>query len=263
MAVNDSYRSIEDIQDLIIQGHEGDQLRLRDIATVTKGYEDPSRNEMRYDGKRAFGLAVSMEKGGNIVSLGRIVDKKLTDLKTSRIPVGIDFHKVFFQPERVSEAIGVFMVNLVESVVIVILILMLTMGFRSGVIIGTGLVIIVLGSFVVLYLFDGTLQRVSLGSLIVAMGMLVDNAIVIVDGILVDLERGIKRPAALTNITKKTAMPLLGATLIAILAFFPIFISPDTNGRICSGLFIVLAVSLLLSWILALTQIPIHADRFC
>ena len=220
VAVNDSYRSIEDIQDLIIQGHEGDQLRLRDIATVTKGYEDPSRNEMRYDGKRAFGLAVSMEKGGNIVSLGRIVDKKLTDLKTSRIPVGIDFHKVFFQPERVSEAIGVFMVNLVESVVIVILILMLTMGFRSGVIIGTGLVIIVLGSFVVLYLFDGTLQRVSLGSLIVAMGMLVDNAIVIVDGILVDLERGIKRPAALTNITKKTAMPLLGATLIAILAFF-------------------------------------------
>lgn len=261
VAVNDSYRSIEDIQDLIIQGHEGDQLRLRDIATVTKGYEDPSRNEMRYDGKRAFGLAVSMEKGGNIVSLGRIVDKKLTDLKTSRIPVGIDFHKVFFQPERVSEAIGVFMVNLVESVVIVILILMLTMGFRSGVIIGTGLVIIVLGSFVVLYLFDGTLQRVSLGSLIVAMGMLVDNAIVIVDGILVDLERGIKRPAALTNITKKTAMPLLGATLIAILAFFPIFISPDTTGEYVRDLFIVLAVSLLLSWILALTQIPIHADR--
>ncbi|MCR9011063.1 efflux RND transporter permease subunit [Gabonibacter chumensis] len=261
VAVNDSYHSIEDIQDLIIQGHEGDQLRLRDIATVTKGYEEPSRNEMRYDGKRAFGLAVSMEKGGNIVSLGRIVDKKLTDLKTSRIPVGIDFHKVFFQPERVSEAIGVFMVNLVESVVIVILILMLTMGFRSGVIIGTGLVIIVLGSFVVLYLFDGTLQRVSLGSLIVAMGMLVDNAIVIVDGILVDLERGIKRPAALTNITKKTAMPLLGATLIAILAFFPIFISPDTTGEYVRDLFIVLAVSLLLSWILALTQIPIHADR--
>lgn len=100
-------------------------------------------------------------------------------------------------------------------------------------IIGTGLVIIVLGSFVVLYLFDGTLQRVSLGSLIVAMGMLVDNAIVIVDGILVDLERGVKRPAALTNIAKKTAMPLLGATLIAILAFFPIFISPDTTASTC------------------------------
>ena len=222
VAVNDSYHSVEDIKNLIIQGHEDDQLRLRDIASVTEGYEEPSRNEMRYDGKRAFGLAVSMEKGGNIVSLGKKVDRELEQLKESRIPTGVEFHKVFFQPDRVNDAISVFMVNLIESVVIVILVLMLTMGFRSGVIIGTGLVIIVLGSFVVLYLFDGTLQRVSLGSLIVAMGMLVDNAIVIVDGILVDLERGVKRPAALTNIAKKTAMPLLGATLIAILAFFPI-----------------------------------------
>ncbi|WP_065218904.1 MULTISPECIES: efflux RND transporter permease subunit [Butyricimonas] len=261
VAINDSYQSVEDIRNLIIQGHENDQLRLRDIASVTEGYEEPSRNEMRYDGKRAFGLAVSMEKGGNIVSLGKKVDEELQQLKESRIPTGVEFHKVFFQPDRVNDAIGVFMVNLIESVIIVILVLMLTMGFRSGVIIGTGLVIIVLGSFVVLYLFDGTLQRVSLGSLIVAMGMLVDNAIVIVDGILVDLERGVKRPAALTNIAKKTAMPLLGATVIAILAFFPIFISPDTTGEYVRDLFIVLAVSLLLSWVLALTHIPIHADH--
>lgn len=260
VAINDSYKSVEDIKNLIIQGHEDDQLRLRDIASVTEGYEEPSRNEMRYDGKRAFGLAVSMEKGGNIVTLGKKVDEELQQLKESRIPTGVEFHKVFFQPDRVNDAIGVFMVNLVESVLIVILVLMLTMGFRSGVIIGTGLVIIVLGSFVVLYLFDGTLQRVSLGSLIVAMGMLVDNAIVIVDGILVDLERGVKRPSALTNIAKKTAMPLLGATLIAILAFFPIFISPDTTGEYVRDLFIVLAVSLLLSWVLALTHIPIHAN---
>jgi len=128
-------------------------------------------------------------------------------------------------------------------------------------IIGTGLVIIVLGSFVVLYLFDGTLQRVSLGALIIAMGMLVDNAIVIIDGIQVDLERGVAKPGALVNIAKKTAWPLLGATLIAILAFLPIFLSPDTTGEYVRDLFIVLAVSLLLSWILALTQIPLHADR--
>ena len=261
VAINDSYKSIEDIKNLIIQGHEDDQLRLRDIASITEGYEDPARNGMKYDGKQAFGLAISMEKGGNIITLGEKVDRELLQLKESRIPVGVDFQKVFFQPDRVRDAINVFMVNLLESVVIVILVLMLTMGFRSGVIIGTGLVIIVLGSFVVLYLFDGTLQRVSLGSLIVAMGMLVDNAIVIVDGILVDLERGVKRPAALTNIAKKTAMPLLGATLIAILAFFPIFISPDTTGEYVRDLFIVLAVSLLLSWVLALTHIPIHADH--
>lgn len=261
VGVDDSYETIRDIEDLVIQGHESDQLRLRDVATVSRSYQEPSRNEMRYDGIRALGISVSMEKGGNIVTLGEQVDSRLAQLKSSRIPVGIDFEKVFFQPDRVKEAIGTFMVNLIESVLVVILVLMLTMGFRSGVIIGSGLVIIVLGSFVVLYLLDGTLQRVSLAALIVAMGMLVDNAIVIVDGILVDLKRGIAKPEALTNIGKKTAMPLLGATLIAILAFFPIFMSPDTVGEYVRDLFIVLAVSLLLSWVLALTQIPMHADR--
>lgn len=223
VGVDDSYESIGDIENLLIQGHENDQLRLRDVASVSRGYQEPSRNEMRYDSARALGISISMEKGGNIVTLGEKVDARLAQLKSSRIPVGIDFEKVFFQPDRVREAINTFMINLVESVLVVILVLMLTMGFRSGVIIGSGLVIIVLGSFVILYLLDGTLQRVSLAALIVAMGMLVDNAIVIVDGILVDLKRGIPKPAALTNIGKKTAMPLLGATLIAILAFFPDF----------------------------------------
>ncbi|MCM1031257.1 MAG: efflux RND transporter permease subunit [Oscillibacter sp.] len=258
--ISDNYQTIEDIRNLIIQGHEQDQLRLGDIASVTRGYQEPSRNEMRYDGQRALGISLSMEKGGNIVDLGKVVDKELEQLK-GRMPVGIDFHKVFFQPDQVSNSINVFMVNLIESVLIVIVVLMLTMGLRSGMIIGTGLIIIVLGSFVVLYLFDGTLQRVSLGALIIAMGMLVDNAIVIIDGIQVDLEKGVAKPGALVNITKKTAWPLLGATLIAILAFLPIFLSPDTTGEYVRDLFIVLAVSLLLSWILALTQIPLHADR--
>ncbi len=258
--ISDNYRTMEDIRNLLIQGHEQDQLRLGDIATVTRGYQEPSRNEMCYDGRRALGISLSMEKGGNIVDLGSVVDQELEQLK-ERIPVGIDFHKVFFQPDQVRNSINVFMVNLIESVLIVIVVLMLTMGLRSGMIIGTGLVIIVLGSFVVLYLFDGTLQRVSLAALIVAMGMLVDNAIVIIDGIQVDLESGVEKPGALVNITKKTAWPLLGATLIAILAFLPIFLSPDTTGEYVRDLFIVLAVSLLLSWILALTQIPLHADR--
>lgn len=261
VGIDDSYRSVEDIRNLILQGHEEDQLRLGDVAVISRGYQDPSRNEMFYDGERALGISVSMETGGNIITLGEQVDARLAQLKTSRIPAGIDFQKVFFQPDRVRDAIATFMVNLLESVLVVILVLMLTMGFRSGVIIGWGLVIIVLGSFVLLYLLDGTLQRVSLAALIVAMGMLVDNAIVIVDGILVDLKQGLPKPAALTNIARKTAMPLLGATLIAMLAFFPIFMSPDIVGEYVRDLFIVLAVSLLLSWLLALTQIPLHADK--
>ena len=261
IGVDDSYESIRDIENLLIQGHENDQLRLRDVASVTRGYQDPSRNEMRYDTVRALGISISMEKGGNIVTLGEKVDARLEQLKSSRIPVGIDFQKVFFQPDRVREAIGTFMINLVESVLVVILVLMLTMGFRSGVIIGTGLVIIVLGAFVILYLLDGTLQRVSLAALIVAMGMLVDNAIVIIDGILVDLKAGKSRMEAMTAIGRQTAMPLLGATLIAIIAFLPIFMSPDTAGVYTRDLFIVLAVSLLLSWVLALVHVPLMADR--
>ncbi|MDH6312037.1 multidrug efflux pump subunit AcrB [Parabacteroides sp. PFB2-10] len=135
------------------------------------------------------------------------------------------------------------------------------MGFRSGLILGLNLAIIVFGSMLVLDIFDGTLQRVSLASFVLAMGMLVDNAIVILDGIQVDLQRGVPRREALTSIGRKTAMPLLGATLIAILAFFPIFLSPDTAGIYVRDLFIVLAVSLLMSWVLALTLVPVHADK--
>ncbi len=261
VAVGDGYERIEDIRNLILQGHEEDQLRLGDVATVSIAYEDPARNQMRYDGAHALGISISMQEGADITKVGKVVDAKLAELKAERIPAGIDFHKVFFQPERVSNALWTFMLNLVESVLIVVLVLMLSMGLRSGLILGFGLVIVVLGSFVFLYMMDGTLQRVSLASFIVAMGMLVDNAIVIIDGILVDMQHGVPKPACLTNIGRKTAMPLLGATLIAILAFFPIFLSPDTAGVYVRDLFIVLAVSLLLSWVLALTQVPMNAEK--
>ena len=138
---------------------------------------------------------------------------------------------------------------------------MITMGFKSGLIIGYSLVITVLGTFFFLQSMDGTLQRVSLGTFILAMGMLVDNAIVIIDGILVDLKAGKPRMEAMTAIGRQTAMPLLGATLIAIIAFLPIFLSPDTAGVYVRDLFIVLAVSLLLSWILALVHVPLMANR--
>lgn len=213
-------RSVEDIRNLVIEGHEKDQFRLKDIADVENGYETPQRNAMKYDGRKAYGIALAMESGYDILKIGRIVTQKINELKED-LPAGFAFNKVFYQPERVSEAIGTFIVNLIESVVIVILVLMFTMGFRSSVIIGAGLVITVLGSFVVLYFFDGTLQRVSLGAFIIAMGMLVDNAIVVVDGILVDSSRGMKKPESLVHTANLTARPLLGATLIAIIAFMP------------------------------------------
>lgn len=260
ITVNDRYKSADDISELILQGHEKDQLKLSDIATVTMDTEEPVRNEMFYDGIRAYGLSIAALGGTDITKLGKETDTKIESIKETLIPAGIDFHKVFFQPERVKEALSSFLVNLLLSISIVIVVLMFAMGYKSGIIIGTNLFVIVFGTFLILNNFSGTLQRVSLGTFVLAMGMLVDNAIVIIDGILVDLKRGLSKQEALTSIGRKTAMPLLGATLIAILAFFPIFLSPDTAGVYVRDLFIVLAVSLLLSWILALTLVPIHAS---
>ena len=261
VTVNDKYRNAEDIGELLLQGHQGDQFRLKDIAKVYTGYDSPVRNEMKYDNQKALGISISALSETDITQVGKRVEARISELTDSRIPVGMELHKVFFQPERVSDSLNSFMLNLVESVVIVILLLIFFMGFKSGMIIGFNLVIIVLGSLLILNLTGGTLQRVSLGSFILAMGMLVDNAIVVLDGILIDLQRGKPRKEALTSIGKKTAMPLLGATLIAILAFFPIYLSPDTAGHYVRDLFIVLAVSLLLSWVLALVYVPIQADR--
>ena len=262
VTVNDKFRKVEQIRNMIIQGHEDDQLRLRDIAKVEQNYATPVRNSMAYNGEPALGIAVAAASGTDIVKVGRQVEERLAELKAGHFPAGVECHRVFYQPERVTDALTTFFINLIESVIIVVAILMLVMGAKSGIIIGLSLVVIVTGTFSLLGMVDGSMQRVSLAAFILAMGMLVDNAIVIIDGILVDLKRGKSRMEAMTSIGKKTAMPLLGATLIAILAFLPVFLSPDTAGVYVRDLFIVLAVSLLLSWILALIHVPLMANAW-
>lgn len=261
VTVTDKFTTVDDIGNMLIHGHDDDQLRLRDIAHIEKGEEAPVRNLLTYDRKQSIGVLVAAATGSDIVKVGTKVEHALEELSETRFPTGLSCHKVFFQPERVGDSLGTFVINLIESVLIVVLILMLAMGFKSGLIIGISLVVTVFGSFLFLQGFGGTMQRVSLGAFVLAMGMLVDNAIVIIDGILVDLKRGVPRMEALTAIGRRTAMPLLGATLIAILAFLPIFLSPDTAGVYTRDLFIVLAVSLLLSWVLALTHVPLMANR--
>ena len=261
VTVSDKFKTVEDIGNMLIQGHDDDQLRMRDIARIEKGYEEPTRNELFFDSERAQGILVAAASGSDIVKVGAAVEKKLAQLKENRLPAGVECHKVFYQPERVGASLGTFVINLIESVIIVVVILMLAMGFKSGVIIGISLVVTVFGSFLFLQTAGGTMQRVSLAAFVLAMGMLVDNAIVIVDGILVDLKAGKSRMEAMTAIGRQTAMPLLGATLIAIIAFLPIFMSPDTAGVYTRDLFIVLAVSLLLSWVLALVHVPLMANR--
>lgn len=260
VTVDDRFKQVEDIANMIIQGHDDEQLRISDVAHVYKGYADPTRNEMKRDGRRALGISIAGVADKDIIKVGKQVEKTIDELSKT-MPLGVKFEKIFNQPERVESALNTFLVNLLESVIIVVVVLIFTMGFKSGLIIGLSLLTIVLGSLLVLGGFDGTLQRVSLAAFILAMGMLVDNAIVIVDGILVDLKQGRTREEALTIIGRRTAMPLLGATLIAILAFWPIFLSPDTAGVYVRDLFIVIAVSLMLSWILALIHVPVMANR--
>ncbi len=261
VTVSDRYRTVKDISELIIQGVQEDQLRLGDIAKISEGYVTPKRTDMRFDGKEALGISISANSGTDITKIGREVEAVVARIEAERLPAGMQMHKVFFQSDRVEDALNSFIVNLIESVLIVVFILIFFMGWRSGVILGIGLLITVMGSILLLNTFDGTLQRVSLVSFVLAMGMLVDNAIVVLDGIQINLEKGMERRLALTEPGQQTAMPLLGATLIAILSFLPIFLSPDTAGIYVRDLFIVLAVSLLLSWVLALVMNPILADN--
>ena len=150
--------------------------------------------------RSAVGIAVAAASGTDIVKVGNAVERRLAELQEERFPAGVACHKVFYQPERVTGALSTFFINLVESVLIVIAILMITMGFRSGVIIGFSLLTIVIGTFLLLGMTGGTMQRVSLAAFILAMGMLVDNVIVIVDGILVDLKLGKPRREAMCEI---------------------------------------------------------------
>ncbi len=260
VGVSDKITDIEDLKNIVIKSIHGDLFTLGDIAVIEKGYSQPLRNTMFVNNRKAMAIAVSMESGENIIAVGDRVEKRMAELQ-SGLPAGIDFEKVFFQPDKVKDAVHGFMWNLMASVAIVMVVLMITMGLRSGIIIGAGLVLTVLATFPILLLFDGTLQRISLGAFIVAMGMLVDNAIVVIDGILVDLRGGLDRTQALTRSAKRTGMPLLGATLIAATAFLPVYLSKDAAGTYARDLFVVLCISLLVSWLLALTLVPVFSGK--
>ncbi|MCI1640285.1 MAG: efflux RND transporter permease subunit [Bacteroidales bacterium] len=256
--VSDISTSVEDIKNIVLTAVTGESFKLGDIAAITEDYQTPMRKTLFVDNQKALAIGISMEHGENILDVGKRVEARMAELR-GRIPAGINFKKVFFQPEKVNIAIKGFMWNLLESVLIVIVVLMFTMGFRGGLIIGTGLILTILATLPALDALGGTLQRISLGAFIVAMGMLVDNAIVVLDGILLERQKGNRGKSAYTLPAKKAAIPLLGATIIAIVAFLPTFLSKDVAGTYVHDLFLVLSISLSLSWILALTQVPLFS----
>lgn len=259
--ITDGAHTVEEISNLVINLPEGKKIRLGDIAKVTRHIDESQTGAFYLNGNKALTLLVALESSAVVPDVGKIVDEKVNEV-FERFPVGISVDKIFFQPDQVNSAISSFMINLIESVLIVIFILMIAMGWRSGIIIGLGLILTVALSFPILSSLGTTLQRISLGAFIIAMGMLVDNAVVIMDGIMKDRERGLPKKEFLTRIGKQTALPLLGATIIAAATFLPIYLTTGTVGEFAGDLFLVVCVSLLVSWVLALIQVPVCADKW-
>ena len=257
------WTGVEDFENLLIRG-EGDRgnlVYLRDIATVRRDYIDPPTTSLRYDGERAIGIGISTVGGGNVVTMGAAVERRIRELG-SQIPLGMELHKISFQADTVTEAIDEFILNLGMAVAIVFVVLLLAMGVRSGLIIGAILFITMCGTMIIMEQTGLILERISLGALIIALVMLVDNAIVITEGMLVAMQRGKDKMQAAKDVVSQTAIPLLGSTAIAVLAFGAIGLSDDSTGEYCRSLFVVLLISLGLSWITAVTITPLFGYLF-
>ncbi|PML95171.1 efflux RND transporter permease subunit [Vibrio breoganii] len=256
------FDSVEQLGDLIITDESTSGLvYLKDVAEIKRGYIDVPTNVLNFNGNMALNMGISFNAGVNVVTIGEALDQKLAELEYQQ-PIGINIDEIYAQPGEVDKSVSSFVVSLAQAVGIVIVVLLFFMGVRSGVLIGLILLLTVLGTFVFMNYLGIELQRISLGALVIALGMLVDNAIVIVEGILVGMKKGRTRLQAATDIVTQTKWPLLGATVIAVTAFAPIGLSEDSTGEYCRTLFTVLLISLMLSWFTAMSLTPFFADLF-
>ena len=256
-----TYTSLEDIENQLIISKDGREVRLGDIATVERGYYDPPSTLMRVNGKRAIGIGVASGAKDNVVAVGKAVDERLAEIE-QLLPIGIELTSLYPEDKIADEANNGFILNLIESLVIVILIIFVVMGSRAGMLIGSSLLFSVGGTLLIMLMWGVGLNRTSLAAFIIAMGMLVDNAIVVSDSALVNMQRGMRKRVAIMRACSSTALPLLAATVIAILTFLPIYFSPHITGELLSSLVIVIGVSLMFSWVFALTQTPFFIQEF-
>ena len=233
-----------------------EQLHIGDIARVYRVESESPSQVVRHNGHEAFTLAIAGRSDRNIVDIGHAVEAHLDELR-SHLPLGVDILPIYEQHIVVDTAISDFLVNLAASVAIVVAVLLLVMGWRVGVVVGGTLLLTVLGTVLTMWIFEIQMERISLGALIIAMGMLVDNAIVIAESMLLSMHKGQDSVSAAEDAAQQTQYPLLAATVIGILAFAGIGLSQDTTGDFMFSLFAVICISLLLSWILAVTVTPL------
>lgn len=258
VVANGMYTTVDDIRNQVITTRAG-QVKLGDIAVIEKGYMDPPSTIMRVNRKRAIGIGVSTDPQRDVVLTGEMVDKKLAEL-LPLMPVGLNLESLYLENVIAKEANNGFIINLIESILIVIVIIMLVMGMRAGVLIGTSLVFSIGGTLLIMSFMGVGLNRTSLAGFIIAMGMLVDNAIVVTDNAQIAIARGVDRRKALIDGATGPQWGLLGATFIAICSFLPLYLAPSSVAEIVKPLFVVLAISLGLSWVLALTQTTVFGN---
>jgi len=253
------FNSVKELESLIISNPGASELiYLGDVATIKRAYAEVPNHITNYNNKQALLLGLSFSSGVNVVKIGEAIEKRMKELESFR-PIGLEVVNVYNQPAEVDKSMKSFMLSLGEAVAIVIAVLLLFMGVKTGILIGVVLLLTVLGTFIFMNFFSIELQRISLGALIIALGMLVDNAIVVTEGILIGMKKGKTKLQAALDITSQTNLPLLGATVIAVAAFAPIGLSSDATGEFAGSLFWVLFISLLLSWITAITLTPFFA----
>ena len=250
------FQSVQEIGETLISSSERRLVRLKDIARITRAYEEVPRNIYYVNGKPGLSIGVSMAAGQNVVDVGRAFARKLDGLLPV-IPIGMELVSVYDQPSEVENSVGGFITSVAQAVAIVLLVLLAFMGLRTGLVIGAVLLITVAGTLLVMDVFGIELQRISLGALVIALGMLVDNAIVVAEGMQVRMESGKSALEAAREAVGKTIWALLGGTVIGILAFSAIGLSPDDTGEFASSLFYVILISLSLSWMTAITTTPL------
>lgn len=253
--------SVKEIGDVLVTSSDKNLVYLKDIADIVRAYEEVPGKLIYYNGRPALTMAISMRSGENVVAVGEKLVQRFEELKTA-IPLGMDLHAIYNQPVEVDNSVNGFVINVAEAIAIVIVVLLFFMGLRTGLIIGTILLITVAGTLFVMELYGIELQRVSLGALVIALGMLVDNAIVIAEGMLIRIKQGMNAAQAAREVVGKNIWALLGGTVIGILAFSAIGLSQNNTGEFARSLFYVILISLTLSWVTAVSTTPLFGSLF-
>lgn len=259
LRVNGLFDNIDAVKEMPLQVN-GQTLRLGDIATVKMDYASPSDPSFYFEGKPAIGIAISMEAGANNIEFGENLDAKIASIQ-DQLPAGIEIHQVSNQPHIVKKSIGEFSRSLFEAIIIVLAVSFIALGIRSGIVVALTIPVVVASTFVSMYVGGIDLHKVSLGALIISLGLLVDDAIIVVEMMTLKLEEGLDRFSAATYAYKATAIPMLSGTLITCTGFLPVALSKGMVAEFTQSLFTVVTISLLLSWIASVLVSPVLGYR--